>query len=80
MKDPIERVRAYLTKNELADDGFFEAVDAEADELGKRVRDDCRALPDPRPEAIYEHVYAGAHAQLDEERAAFASYLEGFTD
>jgi 2-oxoisovalerate dehydrogenase E1 component alpha subunit len=80
MKDPIERVRAYLTKNELADDAFFEMVDAEADELGRQVRADCRALPDPRPEAIYEHVYAGAHEQLDEECVAFTSYLEGFTD
>jgi 2-oxoisovalerate dehydrogenase E1 component alpha subunit len=80
MKDPIERVRAYLTKNELADDAFFEAVDAEADALGRQVRTDCRALPDPRPEAIYEHVYAGVHAQLDEECAVFASYLETFSD
>ena len=31
LKDPIERVRAYLTKNELAGDDFFESVDAEAD-------------------------------------------------
>jgi 2-oxoisovalerate dehydrogenase E1 component alpha subunit len=80
MKDPIERVRAYLTKNDLAGDDFFEAVDAEADELGRQVRVDCRALPDPRPEAMFEHVYAGAHAQLDEECSAFLAYLEGFAD
>jgi 2-oxoisovalerate dehydrogenase E1 component alpha subunit len=78
LKDPIERVRAYLTKNELAGDDFFEAVDAEADELGRRVRDECRALPEPEPRAMFEHVYAGAHRQLDEECAAFTAYLEGF--
>jgi pyruvate dehydrogenase E1 component alpha subunit len=78
MKDPVERVRAYLTKNELADDAFFESVDAEADELGRQVRADCRALPDPGPQAIFEHVYAGAHAQLAEECAAFTAYLDGF--
>jgi pyruvate dehydrogenase E1 component alpha subunit len=78
LKDPIERVRAYLTKNELAGDDFFEAVDAEAEALGRQVRADCRALPDPEPEAIFEHVYAGRHAQLEEERAAFSAYLEGF--
>jgi pyruvate dehydrogenase E1 component alpha subunit len=44
------------------------------------VRVDCRALPDPRPEAMFEHVYAGAHAQLDEECSAFLAYLEGFAD
>ena len=80
MKDPIERVRAYLAKNQLAGDDFFEAVDAEADDLGRQVRADCRALPDPQPEAMFEHVYAGAHAQLAEEYAALGSYLDGFTD
>jgi 2-oxoisovalerate dehydrogenase E1 component alpha subunit len=79
MKDPVERVRAYLAKNELAGDDFFEAVDAEADRLGRQVRADCRALPDPDPQAIFEHVYAGRHAQLDEECAAFSAYLETFT-
>jgi 2-oxoisovalerate dehydrogenase E1 component alpha subunit len=80
MKDPIERLHAYLTKNGLADDDFFEALDAEADELGRRIRAECRALPDPDPPAIFENVYAGAHAQLAEERAAFLSYLDTFAD
>ncbi|MFO7252343.1 MAG: pyruvate dehydrogenase (acetyl-transferring) E1 component subunit alpha, partial [Actinomycetes bacterium] len=38
LKDPIERVKAYLFKNELADQEFFEAVELEADELGKDLR------------------------------------------
>jgi 2-oxoisovalerate dehydrogenase E1 component alpha subunit len=80
LKDPIERVRAYISKTELAGDDFFEAVDAEADALGRQVRTDCRALPDPHPQAIFEHVYAGAHEQLAEECAAFTSYLEAFAD
>jgi 2-oxoisovalerate dehydrogenase E1 component subunit alpha len=80
LKDPIERVRAYLTKNELAGDDFFAAVDAEAEELGRQVRADCRALPDPEPRAMFEHVYAGAHEQLTEECAAFTAYLGGFED
>jgi 2-oxoisovalerate dehydrogenase E1 component alpha subunit len=78
LKDPIERVRAYLTKNELAGDEFFDAVDAEADALGRQVRDGCRALPDPEPHAMFEHVYAGRHAQLDEECTAFSAYLDAF--
>jgi pyruvate dehydrogenase E1 component alpha subunit len=80
MKDPIERVRAYLAKNELAGDDFFDAVDAEAGRLGRQVRLDCRALPDPRPEAMFQHVYAGWHAQLAEECEAFSAYLDGFAD
>ncbi|RGA01257.1 pyruvate dehydrogenase (acetyl-transferring) E1 component subunit alpha [Microbispora triticiradicis] len=78
LKDPIERVKAYLFKNQLADQEFFEKVDAEADALGKDVRDRCLALPDPPPGAIFDHVYAGAHALLDEEREQYLTYLAGF--
>ncbi len=80
LKDPIERVRAYLSKNELADDAFFESVDEDAERLGRQVRVDCRALPDPEPQAIFENVYAGHHAQLAEECAAFTAYLGTFAD
>jgi 2-oxoisovalerate dehydrogenase E1 component alpha subunit len=78
LRDPIERVRAYLTKNEPDSGAFFASVDAEADALGARVRVECRALPDPPPRALFEHVYASEHAQLAEERETFLSYLEGF--
>ncbi|MCO5969633.1 pyruvate dehydrogenase (acetyl-transferring) E1 component subunit alpha [Actinoallomurus soli] len=80
LKDPIERLRLYLTKNELAGEDFFTALDAEADELGARVRAECRALPDPDPREMFDHVYADAHAQLAEERAAFLAYLDTFAD
>lgn len=80
MKDPIERVRAYLTKNDLAGDDFFEAVDAEAGALASQVRIHCRELPDPEPQAIFEHVYGGRHAQLADECAAFSAYLDAFAD
>lgn len=78
LKDPIERVRAYMFKNQLADQDFFDAIDAEADELGKDVRKRCLALPDPEPLAIFDHVYAEPHRLMEEERAEFAAYLEGF--
>ncbi|MEV4455520.1 pyruvate dehydrogenase (acetyl-transferring) E1 component subunit alpha [Microbispora sp. NPDC004025] len=78
LKDPIERVKAYLFKNQLADQEFFEKIDAEADALGKDVRSRCLALPDPPPGAIFDHVYAGAHALLDEEREQYLTYLAGF--
>ena len=78
LKDPIERVKAYLFKNQLADQEFFEKIDAEADALGKDARSRCLALPDPPPGAIFDHVYAGAHALLDEEREQYLTYLAGF--
>ncbi|MBX6386670.1 MAG: pyruvate dehydrogenase (acetyl-transferring) E1 component subunit alpha [Microbispora sp.] len=78
LKDPIERVKAYLFKNQLADQEFFEKIDAEADAVGKDVRSRCLALPDPPPRAIFDHVYAGAHSLLDEEREQYLTYLAGF--
>ncbi|GGO16394.1 pyruvate dehydrogenase E1 component subunit alpha [Microbispora rosea subsp. aerata] len=78
LKDPIERVKAYLFKNQLADQEFFDKIEAEADALGKDVRSRCLALPDPSPRAIFDRVYAGAHSLLDEEREQYLTYLAGF--
>jgi 2-oxoisovalerate dehydrogenase E1 component alpha subunit len=78
LKDPIERVKAYLVRTGAADAAFLEGVDAEADELGGRVRQACLEMPDPRPLAIFENVYAGPNALLDAEREQYAAYLDSF--
>lgn len=78
LKDPIERVKAYLFKNELADQGYVDTIEAEADQLGADLRRRCVDMPDPSPMAMFEHVYTTDHSLIDEERAAYAAYLEGF--
>jgi 2-oxoisovalerate dehydrogenase E1 component alpha subunit len=78
LRDPIERVRAYLHRTGQADADFFASVEQEADDLGKHVREGCRQLPDPAPLEIFDHVYAERTAILDEERAQYAAYLESF--
>ncbi|GAA0980833.1 pyruvate dehydrogenase (acetyl-transferring) E1 component subunit alpha [Acrocarpospora macrocephala] len=78
LKDPIERVKAYLFRGELADQEFFDKVEAEADALGKELRRSCLALPDPAPEALFDHVYAEPHALMADEREQYLSYLAGF--
>ena len=80
LRDPIERVRSYLARSGQANAAFFEQVDAEAAELGTRIREDCRQLPDPAPLSVFDHVYAGANAILDAERAQYEAYLEGFEE
>jgi 2-oxoisovalerate dehydrogenase E1 component alpha subunit len=80
LKDPIERVKAYLIRSELAEKEFFEAVDAEANELGTRVRRSCLEMPDPRPVAMFENIYAEPNALIDTEREQFSAYLESFAD
>ncbi len=78
LKDPIERVKAYLVRTESADERFFEALDAEADQVGARIRKACRDMPDPDPLAIFENVYAEPNLLLESEREQFAAYLESF--
>src|SRR5690349_23774516 len=78
LKDPIERVKAYLVRTGAADPAFFEAIDAEAVEVGRHVRQGCLSMPDPQPLAIFENIYSEPNALLDEEREQFAAYLDTF--
>ena len=48
LKDPIARVKAYLARNGLADQAFFDDVEREADELAAHVRRPAE-MPDPEP-------------------------------
>ncbi len=78
LKDPIARVEVYLKRNGMADQEFFDAVAAEADELGHRLREGCKALPDPQPLSMFDHVYAEMTDELVVQRDGFAAYLESF--
>jgi len=80
LKDPIERVRAYLVRTGQAEPEFFAEVDAEAKQIGARVREACRTMPDPPPLDIFDHVYAGPQAILQAEREQYAAYLDSFEE
>jgi pyruvate dehydrogenase E1 component alpha subunit len=75
LKDPIERVRAYLLRSGAADGAYVEQIEREGDELAHRLRAQCRALPDPAPEAMFANVYAEPHSLIDAERAWWQEYL-----
>ncbi|KAB2348391.1 pyruvate dehydrogenase (acetyl-transferring) E1 component subunit alpha [Actinomadura rudentiformis] len=78
LKDPIERVKAYLVRNEMADTAFFDDLDAEAKKFATELRKACLALPDPQPLAMFENVYADKHPLMTEEQEQFAAYLASF--
>jgi 2-oxoisovalerate dehydrogenase E1 component subunit alpha len=80
LRDPIERVKAYLVRSELADESFFAALEAEAAELGARIRKACLEMPDPGPLAMFANVYAEPNAMLEAERDQYAAYLESFEE
>jgi pyruvate dehydrogenase E1 component alpha subunit len=75
LKDPIERVRAYLTREAKLDPDFFADVEREAKALGERVRSGCRALPDPTPQSLFDNVHVGMPDDLREQRDNFAAFV-----
>jgi 2-oxoisovalerate dehydrogenase E1 component alpha subunit len=80
LKDPIARVRAYLSAGDLADDAFFAAVDAEADTMATELRAACLALPEPSLTETFDWVYAEQTPYLRAQQAAYAEYVATFED
>jgi 2-oxoisovalerate dehydrogenase E1 component alpha subunit len=80
LKDPIERVRAYLVRTGQAGPEFFADVDAEARKVGADVREACRTMPDPATLSIFDDVYAEPTALLRAEREQYAAYLDSFDE
>ena len=80
LKDPIERVRAHISRSGIADAAFLAEVDAGAEALGEHMRAACRAMPDPGPLSMFDHLYATEHPVVDRDRAWLATYLAGFAD
>ncbi|MCZ3388919.1 MAG: thiamine pyrophosphate-dependent dehydrogenase E1 component subunit alpha [Actinomycetia bacterium] len=78
LRDPLERVRSFLHKQQLVDDGFFAELDNEAELLAQRLRDGVRALPDPSTEEMFAHAYAEPHALVERQRDEYAQYLADF--
>jgi 2-oxoisovalerate dehydrogenase E1 component alpha subunit len=80
LKDPIERVKAYLTRGGRADAAFFDGVEAEAEALAEHLRTYCREMPDPPPTSIFDTVYVEPTPQLRQQRDALSAYLDSFAD
>ena len=80
LKDPVERVKAYLVRTGSADAAFFEQIDAEATQVGRHIRQACLEMPDPAPPSMFDNVYSEPTALLRSEREQYAAYLDSFVD
>jgi pyruvate dehydrogenase E1 component alpha subunit len=78
LKDPIQRVKVYLTRNGLMDQAFVDEVDAEAEQLGERLREGCRAMADPHILDVFDQVFAEQTDELAAQKAGYAAYLDTF--
>jgi pyruvate dehydrogenase E1 component alpha subunit len=78
LKDPIERMKSFLVRNQLADKDWFDALDKEAEDLAVYLREGCRSMTSPEPIAMFDKVYVEPTPRLRQQREEFASYLAGF--
>jgi pyruvate dehydrogenase E1 component alpha subunit len=78
LKDPLERMKAFLYKQQIVDNDFFDSVEAAADELAARIRKGCLEMPDPSPLTMFDSVYDEMTPLLQQQRAEFETYLAGF--
>ena len=79
LKDPIQRVKAYLTRNGLVDADFFDDVDAEAEKLGEHLREGCRVAARARRRSTSSTTCTPSRpTELAEQKAGYAAYLDSF--
>src|SRR4051794_17599186 len=76
-KDPLDRVRAYLTRQGTGAD-FFDDVEADAARRAADLRERVLSMPDPEPVRMFDHAYAHASAEVDAQREQFVAYSSSF--
>jgi len=79
-RDPITRVETYLRSQGAFDEEFSAAVAAASDDVAAAVRSTCLAMTTAPALSILDNVYAEPHSGLEEEKAWFAAYLDGFAE
>jgi 2-oxoisovalerate dehydrogenase E1 component alpha subunit len=80
LKDPIARVKAYLVREAGVRADFFEAIEAESQQLAEHIRVGCRALPDLDPRSLFDFVHAEMTDELRTQQAELVRYLDSFEE
>ncbi len=76
-KDPLDRVRALLV-SEGYGESFFAELDAEAERVGTRLREQCAQLPEPDLADLFDHVHADTTNENREQQAAYVAWRDSF--
>ena len=74
-RDPIDRLRRLLTREDHFSDEFDATVTAKADAVAARVRMSALADKTPEPSTMFDNVYATPHHSLAAEKAAFEQFV-----
>lgn len=76
-RDPIVRMRAFLSSKGAAD-AFFSEVEAEAADAAEDLRARTVELGAPPADMIFDHVYSEPHPLIAEQKAWRAQYEASF--
>ncbi|HEV2427411.1 MAG TPA: thiamine pyrophosphate-dependent dehydrogenase E1 component subunit alpha [Acidimicrobiales bacterium] len=64
-RDPIERVKALLSREYKKKKAAFDAVDEEANTIALKLREDVLAMDAPDPIVMFDHAYAEPHPLIE---------------
>ncbi len=76
-KDPMIRIRKYLSGKGLWDDARQQAVEERADAMVRAVQDEVLNIADPPREAMFDSMYAEMPAELARQRETWATHSLG---
>lgn len=79
-RDPLARVERYLRAHDAFSDQQMTEVQSAADEAAAAMRAACLGMVTRPGLAVFDGVYAAPHSALDEQRAAYAAYLDMFAE
>ena len=77
-KDPIARMRTFLTNAGKLDDEAEATIAAKADAVAAELRQACINLPDPDPMSVFDNVYVETNPVLERQREHYLAYLASF--
>ena len=78
LKCPIERIKAYLRRNGLADQTSSTSSPPRPTSSAPACARACGSCADPSPLSVFDHVYAEMTPELEEQRDGYAAYLDSF--
>jgi 2-oxoisovalerate dehydrogenase E1 component alpha subunit len=74
-RDPIERLRRYMIQQNIAQTQWWEQMDAEEQDLARRIREAIRGAADPAPLLMFEQVYAEDYPQVERDKKQLRDHL-----
>ena len=77
-RDPIERVKTYLTSIDELDQAWLDDLDAQCEAFGEQVRAACHDLEVPPLETAFDRVHAETTLELSDQREQYLAWADSF--